>query len=185
MKVKTGLVSTHRADFEKLLLDEHEKAAKKFVKTINNEINQELRKTLAYDNESGTGAFVNATPKNNYTITRYPTKGVEVKYHVVMLDTSTRQPHFIWHLLNKGRKTGNAKSDVTFRVSNSNRTTPHSLEVKSFSGYSGWRTVKAGKQIKGIRAREWYRQLTSRVRYYLRRKRYAGWETTHIEYKNE
>lgn len=152
-----------KRDFKIFVLNQHEKAANKLAKDFENDSKRFLRQTTAYNQGSGSFVFTDAVPTTKIKIKR-TLSGVIIFAQTKIIDQQGKN-HFIWHLLNSGRDSGPAKSDLFFPIRNSTRTTPNSLSVKPFQGFSGqYRKISKGKFIGGFLGRNWYATTVKRLK---------------------
>lgn len=155
-KVKVSLMKDLEKQFEVELRQSHKEGVKKLMNRADNRIKDQLRNTLYYRFDSGTGAFTRTQPEAKIDI-KTTVKGVSASYQVYMKDVGTGTPAYIWHLINGGRYGGILTKNIAFPVRNGNRTTPRDLNAGKFKGYSGgWVHMKQGERIEPIKARKWY-----------------------------
>lgn len=157
MKVQIKTIGIQiKREFEKAIKKQHLQAGERLANIFTAEAKTLLQQTTKNAINEGESALKNSIPHETRKIKIMP-DGVLIKVNIRMVGLDGK-PHFIWHLLNKGREDGPAKSDLWFPIRNSTRTTVGSLSVKPFSGYSGkYRRIPKGKFIGGFLGREWYR----------------------------
>lgn len=163
MKAQIKKMKPLKRDFKIFVLNQHEEAAKTLVKEFENDSKKLLRQTTTSNQTSGSYVFTDAVPKTDSKIKR-TLSGVIISIQTKIIDQNGK-PHFIWHLINSGRSGGPAKSDLWFPIRQSTRTTPNSLAVKPFQGYTGqYRRIPKGKFIDGFLGRNWYLAAVKRLK---------------------
>jgi hypothetical protein len=161
---------THRKALRQALQDELQEVGDSVVITAGNIAEKLIRKTLKYSTQFGAGgpSYVgggkhkdhqglrDADVEINYDV-HVGKRGLKLKLEITVIDPDGK-PHFVWHLISEGRKAfTQKKKSPPIRARRGLRTTPNSLEVSSFPGYSGdVFVIQKGQRVGGIPARNWY-----------------------------
>lgn len=186
--VKVKFMAAQTKAFRYQLQVMHEVNAHHYGEAMGKHLRSGLNRTLV----GGNKGFKGAQPKFVIKVEKLTKGGVEVRVRIFMSYMGRNTPHYIWHIINSGRQPQGraprafAKDVVRYPLYNGGaRTTPRSLNVKPFSGYSGeWRTVGKGKAMTGIKAREFYRSLIPLLRQEHKKAKYRGWELKEVIVEN-
>lgn len=155
MQIKTP--AKYQKEFKNFVYKQHLKASERLADEFILDAKKLLRQTTQNAYTGGEAALKDATAQTIKRKIKATSKGVLTSVQITVMGQDNK-PHFIWHLLNKGRQDGNARSDLWFPIRNSTRTSVGSLSVKPFTGYSGkFVKIPKGKFIGGFLGREWYR----------------------------
>ena len=170
MASKRNYAKAHRAALKKALKDELQDVGETVVVTASNIVDRLIRKTLKYSTQFGAGgpSYVGGGKHKDHqglrdadveidTEVSVGRQGLKIELSATVIDPSGK-PHFVWHLISEGRKAfTQKKQSPVIRARRGLRTTPNSLEVSSFPGYSGEVfVIRAGQRVAGIPARNWY-----------------------------
>lgn len=158
MKVQIKTLANYQNEFKEFVLKQHLKASERLADEFIIDAKKLLRQTTQNAYTGGEAALKDAVPQTIKRKINPTLKGVSIAVKITVMGQNNNKPHFIWHLLNRGREDGNAKSDLWFPIRNSTRTSVGGLSVKPFTGYTGkYARIPKGKFIGGFLGREWYR----------------------------
>lgn len=151
---------------------------------IEKEAKKELSKTLLNRGQTIENGFETAHLK-----TEFLNKSLtEFNFKIFVVDIYTQKPHRVWHFINGGTKSRVLKKAISFRDRLENRTTPDDMYAKPFAGYNynsyqdEWVFVPKGKRVKGVKARNWYKNTLNHLMKYYYSNLYKAKNWT---YKNE
>jgi hypothetical protein len=149
-------VREHRNELVKEMLAEQVAPAERAAKQLERLITVELQKTLRFASQFGTVGFRDASIQTQSAV-NITDGGVEIEVNALTVDTGG-QPHFVWHLISFGRpRFVQRKTSPPIRKRSELRTSPDTLTVSGFPGYSGETfVVPAGAIVAAIPARHWY-----------------------------
>jgi hypothetical protein len=141
-----------------------EKENKEFVEFIKKSLTDKLNETLKHPSfgnpRNRTPGFQGAKPMVNTKITANPKGGYTIEVKAFMAKGVSNQRHFVWHVINRGRKPYTAKRWQTFPLRIRTRTIPNEYYVDTFPGWSGeWVSIAPGKTVGGIEGRFFYKAI--------------------------
>jgi hypothetical protein len=188
MPAKVTTLMSKLDEYTEALLDIHEFECKEFSKDLEKEGQRLLNLTL--DKRRPKTGFAKARVKVEKKIVKTK-RGCIVEMHFLVADGSSKKPHRIWHIINRGREPFTAKRDHKFRNLKSPRTGPkggtgrRTLEVRQFGEYDNWVTMRKGRRYGRIKGREFYKETVSRLKKKTLRPRKNGFlEITKLEVNN-
>lgn len=177
MPQKRHYARAHKRALEQALRDELKAIGDSVVITAGNIAEKVIRQTLRYSTQFGAGGpsyegggkhathpgLRDADVQVEYE-TKVNRRGLSLTLYITVIDPSGK-PHFVWHLLSEGRKKFTQKrTSPPIRERRGLRTSPNSLEVTSFPGYTGdVFVIHAGQRVEGIEARHWYEATAKEV----------------------
>jgi hypothetical protein len=104
--------------------------------------------------------FQGAKPMVSTKITINPKGGYIIEVKAFMAKGVSNQRHFVWHIINRGRKPYTAKKWQVFPIRMYARTMPNDYNVLPFPGWSGhWVSIAPGKTVGGIEGRNFYKAI--------------------------
>lgn len=90
--------------------------------------------------------------------------GAKVTVQVAVTDGASSNPHYVWHLINKGFQSGVSSQVRRFPVRANKRTKVGDLKTGAFGGYTGeWRSIKAGERPAPVAPRHWYKTALNEI----------------------
>jgi hypothetical protein len=154
MSVKVVTLASKGEEFKKRLLNHHYEVSKAIAAKLEKNGKQLLELTLQDANTGFGDAKVKVTKK-----VEIKRDGCIVKMHFLVVDSGGR-PHKVWHIVNRGRKTGILKKNIVFnpRTNPRNRTFPGKVTTKPWSGAkAGKQFMSKGTKLEGFEGREFYK----------------------------
>ena len=160
----------------------------KFEKFLIKFFEDKLKSTLknpSFNNPQGRlPGFHNAVPKVKTRIIREKAGAYKLSVFAFMSTSGTDAPHFVWHVINRGRKRYTAKRMQIFPIRVNARTVPNSFKVGKFPGWSGkWVAIPKGGIVEGIEARKFYDAIVKDLRTQISTK-FPEYEETKMDIKN-
>lgn len=184
MAVKVNKMADKRSLFKRELLNSSIKSGE----TLLNELHKEVKKTLGQTFSDTNTGFKGATVKmvdDNIIKTE---KGVKVQARFFVADSSG-QPHFVWHIVNRGRKSGTISSNIAFRPRRKpNRTQKMSLKMRPYQGEEDHMVfMSKGSFLAGFEGREFYQvaMLEIKEKIFGKNSKFSGWKLVREEVKND
>ena len=189
MPAKISKMIDLKSQFKKALSDVHEVECKEAAKEIERE-GRRLR-NLTLDKRRPATGFAAARVRIDKKIIK-TNRGCIIEMHFLVADGSSRKPHRIWHIINRGRKSFVAKKTTRFRGTKAPRTGTdksgnyeRKLEVTKYAGEGDWVIIPRGKRYGKIRGRHFYDETVARLKKQpLRRAKYKFLEVTTFEVDN-
>lgn len=122
-----------------------------------------IEQTFKHWNESGENKFKYPVVKVTVDVKSSFNSGkIEVTVHIVVIDPSTGQPHFLWHILDRGRGAYTfpaGKRTPPLKKRKRRRTKKDTLKVDPFPGFTGETfVIHGGQNVKAVPANNWYEQ---------------------------
>ena len=162
-------------------LDKLEADGERIAKQMERIAKNILKATLRFSSQFGTSGKSSqylkgvSVPKLTYGVSdaeievesevRVDRRGLKITLKITVVDPSG-QPHFVWHLLSEGRPSfKQRKTSPPIRERSGLRTTPGTLEVSGFPGFTGEVfVIPAGTVVGSIPPRKWYEQAEKEFR---------------------
>jgi hypothetical protein len=162
MPTQRHYASSQRADILRQLKEEMLVMVNEAVDGMEQIITGLVDRTLKYKLQSGTNALADASVKfiRNVTIND---QGALIRLTATVVDPSG-QPHFIWHILSRGRPSYVQRKTSPPIKERYDRRTGRMLDSSPFPGYTG-RTfvIPKGTRVKAVAANRWYNLIKSEL----------------------
>lgn len=139
------------------------KRAKKAGSLIARTAKKLIEQTFQYWNQSGENEFKYPVVKTSVKITEnFNASQIILTVRVVVIDPSTGDIHYLWHLLDRGRGAytfpANKKSPP-IKARRRRRTRKNTLKVDPFGGFTGETfVIHGGQRVAAVDANNWYEQ---------------------------
>lgn len=167
MLIKGVLLRHQINDIKKALYAAQKDEAKHVGKRFAAMLESHLALTLRYWNDSNENKFPLPRFLHWIKIKGSPDSGVsELSVRVLMADNNGN-PHFLWHILDAGRRTYTfpvGKRSPVLKRRKRRRTEKNNLRAKPFTGFTGEKfVIHGGQVVKGVDPNNWYRSAADEV----------------------